>query len=323
MRAIVLTGPGRITLEECHLPKPRRDEVRVRTRGCGICATDLDIIRSGARVKCPAVLGHEWCGVVDAVGDGVDRGWMGTVCVGQNVLSDGGEIGFEHPGGYGEYFVTEAAKLQRLPDHFPVPMATLIEPLAVSLRGVRRLAPHDLSAALVFGDGPIGLVTTMLLKHKGVQEVSLVGGREKRLALARDMGADRVLNYHEAGNDLVAGVRRLWAGGFPNVVEATGKAAALEAALELLASQGKVLVLGNYGEQRARFVWNHLLLREIELIGSNASAGPWDQAVGLAVERAPLLERLVTHRFPATRFTEALETARASREAIKVVLEWD
>jgi len=108
------------------------------------------------------------------------------------------------------------------------------------------------------------------------------------------------------------------------VIEATGSKAAMSAALKLVAHEGKILILGDYGSLTADFPWNDLLHREIELIGSNASAGAWDEAVRLAVEEKLPLHRLVTHRLPAERFAEGMELVRSKRsDVVKVVLEWE
>jgi threonine dehydrogenase-like Zn-dependent dehydrogenase len=134
------------------------------------------------RTGFPAIPGHEWAGTVDAVGEGVTPELVERRCVGENVLADGGEIGFEHPGGYAEYLITEARHIQILPADFPLAVATLIEPLAVSVRGKRRLRLEDRSSALIFGDGPIGLLMLILLCGDGVENIFMVGGRPERLA---------------------------------------------------------------------------------------------------------------------------------------------
>ena len=335
MKAIVLAAPGRLEMRDVPLPEPRAGQVRVRTAACGICATDLVMIAGAPRVRCPAVLGHEWSGVVEAVGPGVDAALVGRPCVAENVLADGGEVGFEHPGGYGEFVVTEAKNLHALPDGFDMAAATLIEPLAVCVRGMRRLNLADKRSALVLGDGPVGLLALALLVRAGVAHVLLVGGRRGRLTLARELGAWAVINYHEVAGDLAEGISRMAGRSFPNVIEASGSAAAMEAALELATPGGKVLVLGDYGDARAAFAWNRLLHRELELIGSNASAGAWPEAVRLATDppsrRSPAagegpglpLARLVSARYPAARFEEAVARVRdRRRDAVKVVLEW-
>jgi L-iditol 2-dehydrogenase len=242
--------------------------------------------------------------------------------VAENVLSDGGEVGFEHPGGYGEYLLTEATNLHPLPKDFSLSTAALIEPLAVCVRALRRLRLEDRRWALIFGDGSIGLLMLLLLKRAGLERIALVGGRPARLDLAREFGASVALNYHDAEADLADAVAGLPGAPFPIVVEASGSARAVEAATVVAQRQGKILLLGDYGVSRAVFPWNHAVHRELELIGSCASAGAWPEAVRLAGSGALPLERLISRRLPASSFAEAIEFAKNSRDVVKVVMEW-
>lgn len=327
MKAIVITGPNQLEFQDLPLPQPGPGQVRIRTGACGICATDLLMMAGWERTGVPSIPGHEWSGTVDAVGQGVDTGLVGQRCVAENVLADGGEVGFEHPGGYGEYFLTEARNVLTLPSGFPFATAALMEPLAVSVRGLNKLHLAGVGSALVIGDGPIGLLMVMLLHRAGVSEVILVGGRAPRLALARASGASQTLNYHALqgtlAGDLSAAVARGAGKTFPLVVEASGSGAAMNACLDWVRPCGQILVLGDYGPARADFAWNTLLHQEIELVGSNASAGAWPEAVRLAVSGELPLERLVSHRLPAERFAEGVAIIRSrGGEVVKVVLEW-
>jgi threonine dehydrogenase-like Zn-dependent dehydrogenase len=323
MKAVVNIGPGQLAIQDWPLPQPGAGQVRVRTGACGICATDLHMIAGWQRTGFPAIPGHEWAGTVDAVGEGVSPQLVGQRCVAENVLSDGGEVGFEHPGGYAEYLLTEARQVQVLPADFPLSVASLIEPLSVAVRGMRRLRLEDRRSALVFGDGPIGLLMLMLLRRAGVERMVMVGGRTGRLALAEELGAAATVNYHRAGGDLAAAIHQREARPFSSIVEASGSQVATQVALEVAALYAHLLVLGDYADGRADFRWNHLLLREIELIGSNASAGAWPEAVRLAVSGELPLARLVTHRLPAERFAEGIELTRShTGDAVKIVLEW-
>lgn len=313
MQAIVNTAPNRLEMLDLPAPVPAPGQVRVRTAACAICATDMEMIRGWARTPFPAIPGHEWAGVVDAVGAGVDPALGGRLCVGENVLADGGEVGFEHPGGYAECFLTEARNLHPLPDDFPPAAAALIEPLAVCVRGLRRLRADALGPVLIFGDGPIGLLMTLLTAGR---ERTLVGGRAGRLDLAREFGARDVLDYR--GMD-----GRLPRAGFPTIIEASGSPEALSTAMDMLAPAGRILVIGDYGDARADFPWNRILHGEMELIGSNASAGGWPEAVRLAVEEHLPLDRLISHRLPASEFAKGLDLVRGQGEdVVKVVLEW-
>ncbi len=260
---------------------------------------------------------------MDSLGPGVDPKYLGQRCVAYNVLKDGGEVGFEHPGGYAEFFLTEAGNLQVLAGDFPLSRAALIEPLAVCVRGMKRLGMRDKSSCLVFGDGPIGFLMLMLLKRQGLKNVCLVGGRRERLELAGELGAGQTLNYHELKGDLAREINKRCGARFANVIESSGSAAALKASIELVQTAGKILVIGDYGTSCADFPWNDLLHQEMELIGSNASAGAWPEAVSLATANTLSLDRLITHKLPASQWLEAVELVRGKRENVfKVVLEW-
>ncbi len=321
MKTILNTGPGRLEWRECPLPSPGPGQVRVRTLACGICATDLEMIAGWERTRFPAIPGHEWSGMVDAVGPGVPPAFLGQRCVADNVWRDGGEVGFEHPGGYGEFLLTEVDNVRTLPDGIDPVTTALIEPLAVAVRGMRRLrvASPVTTPALVFGDGPLGLILVMLLRRTGAP-VTLVGGRPVRLAIGKNLGALRSVNYHETGGKSLAAA--LGADRFGLIIEASGTATAMDAALDVAATGARVLVIGDYRQAMAGFPWNRILHRELELIGSNASAGAWDEAVRLAVAGDVPLQRLVTQVLPAERFAEGMDIVRQSREAIKVVLQW-
>jgi L-iditol 2-dehydrogenase len=111
---------------------------------------------------------------------------------------------------------------------------------------------------------------------------------------------------------------------FATVIEASGADSAMRSSLLMVAPEGRVLLVGDYGNARADFEWNHLLHQEISLIGSCASAGAWLEAVRLASNRELPLGALVTHRVPASQFEKGLELARGHPEGvIKVVLEWE
>lgn len=314
MRAIVNTGPGVVEFRDLPLPQPGPGQVRVRTACCGICATDLEMIAGWKRTGFPSVPGHEWSGVVDAVGTGVDAGLVGKPCVAENVLADGGEVGFEHPGGYAEFLLTEAANVRLLPEGFDLATAALIEPLAVCVRGVSRLAMVDKRNALVIGDGPVGLLTVALLHANGVGCVVCAGGRPKRLSLASGLGASSVVNYHDAAVPPGAA--------YANVVEASGSAAGMTTALACAGSQGRILVIGDYGNRQDQVNWNAVLLKELTLVGSNASAGAWDEAVRLAVSGAVALGRLVSTRCRPEQAVEVIASAVKSRDVVKNLIDW-
>jgi threonine dehydrogenase-like Zn-dependent dehydrogenase len=358
MHAIVNTGPGRLEWLELPTPSPGPGQALIRTAACGICASDLAMIAGWERTGFPAIPGHEWSGVVEAVGPGANPALVGRPCVANNHLSDGGEIGFEYPGGYGQFLLTEAAKIHPLPAGMSLAEAALIEPLAVCLHGRRRLGEGAAGPTLIIGDGPIGLLSLMLLQLEpdGLgRDVTLVGGRAARLALARELGAQRVVDYHAIGDARVSSLRRgrralpkeagesqslplnaepedalavalveANGGRFRTVIEASGSVLALNAGMAAVAHGGRVLVLGDYGNACADFEWVSLLHWDLSIIGSGGGAAETGDAVRLAASGNIPLARLVSHRLPAERFAEGMALTRdRDSGAIKVVLEWE
>jgi L-iditol 2-dehydrogenase len=322
MKALVNTSPGHLEWMDWPTPEPGPGQARIRTGACGICATDLEMIRGWQRTGFPAIPGHEWAGTVDAVGPGGNTTLVGQRCVAENVLADGGEVGFEHPGGYAEYLITDLSNVRVLPDNFPLAAAALIEPLAVCVRALTRLRLERRESAVILGDGPTGLLMLLLLKTEGVEKIILVGGRRVRLNLAQEFGATEILNYHETNGNLAGSIAAAAGAPFHNVIEATESPAAMQTSLDVAGPGGKVLMIGDHGDGRASFLWNQVLHKELELIGSNASAGAWTQAVQLAVDSRVPMERLISRRMPAAAGVEAVQLVRESRDLVKVVLEW-
>jgi 2-desacetyl-2-hydroxyethyl bacteriochlorophyllide A dehydrogenase len=322
MKAIANIAPGRLKLMAQPLPRPGPGWVRIRTRCVGVCSTDLKMIAGWKRTGFPAIPGHEWSGIVDAAGQGVNPALVGRLCVADNIIA-GGEVGFEHPGAYAEFFLTRAENLYPLPDRFPAHRAALIEPLAVCVHALDQLPIEKEKPALLFGDGPIGLLLLALLRLRGVKPIWLVGGLPNRLAMARSLGASEVFDYHEITPPAVASLAKNLSTGFPVIFEASGSADALDWAFHLAPHGGHILVLGDYEDARASFRWNDLLHREIHISGSNASAGAWLSAVRLAIDSSLPLEKLITHRLPYTRYAEAVRlTGQQKDQCIKVILDW-
>ena len=339
MKAVVVRGPDTLEWEERPLPIPGEGEVRIRTAYCGVCATDLEMLRRADRAPYPFILGHEWSGVVDALGPGAPPSLLGTPCVGDNILPCGRcaacaegrtaacecteEVGFERPGGYAQYFITRAAHLRPLKNGLPLDAATLVEPLAVVFRGMGRIATPRPRSALVVGAGPIGLLAVLLLCDAGVRPVVVIGSRAARLALAREYGAAEAFCHRDPPARLEEFVRREAPGGFALSVEATGTLQGFETAMRFAGKDSEVLLFGDYGSACASVPLLSLILREVRITPSNTGLGGWDGAVAFFRANADRLRRMVTHRFPARGFRDALAAARARGEdVIKVVLDW-
>ena len=235
--------------------------------------------------------------------------------------------------------------------------AALIEPLGVCLHARRRLGADAAGPTLILGDGPIGLIMLLLLMLEPDGpggDVTLVGGRAQRLALAQELGARRVVNYHdfdpaarktrpvrpsrpaeigeaqslplnaEPEDAFAAALIAAQGGRFRTVIEASGSAQAMATAMAAAAHGGRILVLGDYEDARADYRWTRLLHWDLALIGSGGGGPETAAAVALAASGELPLARLVSHRLPATRFAEGIALTRERDSgAVKVVLEWE
>jgi len=135
-------------------------------------------------------------------------------------------------------------------------------------------------------------------------------------------GADVLINYHDV-DELSGGIRN--AAGkdkWPLIIESSGNTNALKAAMALGAVDARILILGDYSSGQADFKWNQLLLGELHLTGSNTGSGAWAEAGRMSTEMN--FTSLVTHRFPAADFENAIKAVQdRTSGAVKVVLEWE
>lgn len=332
MRAAVYQPDGEVLVEERLVPVPGPGEVLVAMRACGVCGSDL--MRWYVGPRAPVVLGHEPVGIVVATGEPVAAELPAVgerVCVhhhvpcgdcdacrrGHETLCDAFRGSRIHPGGFAERILVPAENAARdllvVPEGVSDDAATLVEPLACCVRGLRRARIGGGTRLLVVGGGQMGLMCALGGLHAGAA-VAVAEPIEERRALASSLGA--------AGVEPAAGAVEAALGAKPTVVMlCTSAVPAWELALEV-ADRGAVVQLfapSQPGEERA-FDAYELFFRELE-IQASYSAGPRDmrEALALIAAGAVPAERLVTHRFPLERTAEALATAR-SRAGVKVIV---
>jgi len=263
MRACVFHEPGRpLTVEEIPDPTPGELEVVVKVGRCGICGTDLHLTQADAGpygAKAGAVLGHEFSGEVTALGRGVSSLKVGDTvavmpfigcgrcraclsgvpseCPKSRANGMGGA-----PGGYAQYALAGERACVPLPAGVGLADGALVEPMAVSLHGVRRadLKPGD--TALVIGAGPIGLAAAYWAKRAGAK-VAVTASSNRREGLAMAIGADAFVTP-DPDKRLSRQVAEAL-GGPPNVVlECVGVPGMIERSLECVRRRGLVVVLG-------------------------------------------------------------------------------
>ena len=335
MRAAVWNASGNLDVVDRPVPEPRPGWARLRVCSAGICGTDLHFYRGSFPAPAGLLPGHEVGGAVDAVGEGVELA-IGTPVAVEPLVGCGGcahcrtgnynrcqrrtLFGVTGRGGLAEYMTVPAASLYPLPEGLSAEAGSLVEPLAVCVRGTRLAGVELGTRVAVLGTGSIGLLSLVSALASGAIEVYATARHPAQREQAAALGADGIFS---SGDELAAAL-----GERPvDVVIETvgGKAETLAEAVRLVRPGGSIGMLGVF-DGPAALPAIDFSVKEVRLVGSNCyawSGGLRDFAVAIELLRANLarLTPLVTHRFPLERVNEAFATAAdKSTGAIKVQL---
>ena len=299
MKAARFHGRGDIRVDDVPEPAVRPGTVAVQVEWCGICGSDLHEYLEGpifvptpeaphplTGESLPITMGHEFAGVVAELGAGVDGLAVGDRVVVEpyvicgrcdactrgryNICASLGFVGLSGGGGgFSQHVVAERRWIHPLGD-LGTDVGALIEPLAVAYHAVRISGARPEHSAVVFGAGPIGLVTTAALKAAGVGQVIVVEPAEARKGKAPGAGADTVLDPR--GTDVLAAVTELTAGRGADVTfECAGVDAVLATAIRATRAGGTCVNVAIWGHEASVSV-NDLVFREVSLLGSLAYA---------------------------------------------------
>ncbi len=215
MRAFVLTGPRQYLVQEVPRPLPAPGEAVVDVERVGVCGTDVEFFTGEmaylheGHSTYPMRLGHEWAGVVAAVGADVDPGWVGRRVTGDTMIGDGtcrrcrrgkqhvcehlDEVGIRdgRPGALAEQIAVPVRSLHTLPDTVDAVLGALVEPGGNALRCARAAQAGPGDTALVLGLGTIGVLVALFLRAQGAQ-VHLVDPSARSRDFARGLGFEQV-----------------------------------------------------------------------------------------------------------------------------------
>lgn len=337
MRVARLDENLEVGLAEMAVPEVGPGEILVRTRACGICTGD--IMGWYMRRKAPLVFGHEPAGEVAAVGDGVtdlrrgDRVFVHhhapclecALCArGEFVQCAAWRAGKLVPGGMAEYFAVPAGQVRadtlRLPNEVSFADAALVEPLACTVKSLRRGGIRGGERVVVIGLGIMGQLHVVLARHAGARQVIGLDRVPFRLERARALGADAVVHVDEQA--AVAAVNELTGGALADtVIVGPGSIEAMELGVAL-AGRGATVVLftASRPDDRLTVAPYDLYFREVRLVPSY-SCGPNDTREALDLIAAGVVQRsqVVTHEFPLEQVVEAYRTA-ATTSALKTIV---
>jgi L-iditol 2-dehydrogenase len=332
MRAVVVERPGSAKLRHVPTPEPGPGEVLVRVGAAGICGSDVEVLegRRPARfVRYPIIPGHEWAGMIEAVGPRVENLDEGTAVVAEGFracgdcarcregrtnlcAADYAETGFTHPGAFADFLCVPAHLVHRLPPETDLAAAAVLEPAACVAQGLLEVDLRPGLTAAVVGSGTLGLLAVALLNRVSPARLALVGTRASRLALGEAMGATETWNvrqdeYPQPGFDLV--------------FEAAGTPGGARTAVELARRGGTVMLEGISGQPSGidadAVVLGHLRVQGI----FGASRNAWRWVTELFADGLLDPKPLVTHSFPLEQYDAAFTTlAERNGDALKVQL---
>lgn len=299
MKAARFYGPGDIRIDDIPEPQVRPGTVKVEVEWCGICGTDLHEYLEGpifapaagaphplTGETVPITLGHEFAGIVHQVGEGVTDVHVGDRVVVEpyiicgrcdaceqgkyNVCQSLGFVGLSgYGGGFSQFVVAERRWIHPLGD-LGTDVGALVEPLAVAYHAVRLSGAKPNHTALVFGAGPIGLVTTAALRATGVEQIIVVEPADVRKAKAPIAGADFVID--PTNTDVIAEVMELTKGRGADVsFECAGIDQVLKSAILSTRVGGTCVNVAIWGHE-ASVAMNDLVFREVNVLGSLAYA---------------------------------------------------
>jgi threonine dehydrogenase-like Zn-dependent dehydrogenase len=332
VKQVRLHGPEDVRLDDVPEPEPGPRDVVVRVAACGICGSDVGYVKLGGvagPTRRPLPLGHELAGVVEAVGAevaGVREGARVVVHPGAagNRIGNGGPEGGFAP----RLLVRNAAlggNLFEIPAGLSFERAALAEPLGVGMNAALRSEARAGEQAVVFGAGPIGLAAVATLADRGVADVVAVDLSERRLALARSLGAHATLNPSRDdvwktirarhGEAAVLGAPMA---GSDAYVEASGAAPVIGEILQHAKGEARLSVVALH---RTPVPVNFLLVMMKQLTLRGAMEYPADFGATLELLARRDLSPMITHRFPLARFAEALGVARDANASGKVMIE--
>lgn len=337
-KAIVYKGPGQFAYEDRPIPEIKnRNDVKIKSYGCAICGTDVNIFATPQKHPCKQdiIFGHEFCGEVAEVGEGVtdlkpgdkvvidphgpcgecDNCLAGLPEACQHVSSRG----VFADGGLTNYVVLPKQYCYKVAPETKPELMGVAEPLAGCGCALEKLNVHVGDTACVLGAGPIGLMFIALLKANGCRKIIVSEPIEHRRKLALEVGATRVVNPDTENLQQI--VKEETGGlGVDHCVEAV--AAMLVDCVYLVRPHGKVLQFGHDELARPEFPVAELLKNEIEVYGGYLGKY-YMRKVAQIIESGILpLDKIVTDVIPASRYQEALDLA-ASRQCGKVFVSMD
>lgn len=324
MKAVQIKKPGEIALIDAPIPTPPAGFARVKVVAAAVCATDLEVIDGNIPANYPLIPGHEWSGIVDAVGSPEDADWIGKAVIGSNDVvclhceacrsgnwrycKDFEEIGFRRNGAYAEYVIVPAYGLCEKPENVPFEVAALCEPLGVALGTLEKARAKFGQTLLIYGAGSIGLCMLAAAKAMGMRKIVVVASSSRRLEIAKKMGAFATVATAE--QDLFAEMKRLHPEGTDVIIDCTGIEECIQNSLKLC-KKGGVVALAGYGRGKIMSIRiDDIHINNLQVVGAGNNWNQHKKAITYIADGVIDLSPMVSEIMPLEDFERAIEMAR-------------
>jgi 2-desacetyl-2-hydroxyethyl bacteriochlorophyllide A dehydrogenase len=326
MESIVINKPRDIVLTERDIPEPGPKEVLIKVMASGICGTDVHIYRGEYLGDYPVIPGHEFSGVVTAIGDQVKRFKVGDrVAVEPNIACDNCSeclnnrqnfclnwqaIGVTLPGGM-EQYVTAPEKAVFSIGELPFDQAAFMEPLSCVIHGIERAHIELADRIAILGAGPIGDLMLQMARLQGAVHVTMLESNPGRVELARQLGADLVVTKMD----------ELKLNTYDVVIDATGVISVMERTIHFVRNGGTVLLFGvPPSDKNIELEAFKIFQKGLTILSSYTSVRNSFQAVGLLQTGQIKVAPLISHHLPLKELPQAFEMIESHVPTVKKVI---
>ncbi|WP_429815278.1 zinc-dependent alcohol dehydrogenase family protein [Ensifer sp. B1-9] len=313
MKALRLESIGRLTLADVEKPLPGPHDLLVRVEACGICGTDRHLLHGEFRSKPPVTLGHEFCGIVEAVGTEVSDIAIGARITGDpniacgtcpqchagrvNLCRNLQAIGIHRDGGFAEYVLVPRKQAYEIPSDLDPVHGAFCEPLACCLHGVDMAGIRAGSSVVVLGGGVIGLLVVQLARLAGATTVILSTRQAEKRRLAEEVGATATVDPSADTVERIAGKDGLVPGGVDVVIECAGVAETVRQSTRLAKAGGTVVILGVMPQgETVEIEPFDILFRELRVLGSFINPFVHRRAADLVASGVIEIDKLISRR---------------------------
>ncbi len=337
MKAVRLETIGNLFVREVEKPVAGPDDLLVRVEACGICGTDRHLLHGEFPSTPPVTLGHEFCGIVEAVGSAVKGFALGDRITGDPNISCGRcpqcmngrvnlcrnlrAIGIQRDGGFADYVIVPQKQAFTIPLSLDPVHGAFCEPLACCLHGIDMAEIRAGSSVVVLGGGVIGLLTVQLARLAGATTVILSTRQAAKRRLAEEIGATASVDPAAADIiDAIAGPNGLVPGGVDVVIECAGVAETVQQTTRLSKAGGTVVILGVMPQgAKVELEPFDILFRELRVLGSFINPFVHRRAADLVAAGVIELDKLITRRITLDEAPEIIRHPAAAGE-VKVLV---